>query len=719
MKKQIKLSRIHCAGCAEALEQKINEIENVQNASIDFSSKTIFYESDKHKDDKIVQDAIVSVVKKFDHTIQIVDQSDQDKLEKMEKLKKCWDIAKIFVCIVFAVAGIFVPKSVMWLKVALYVISYLVVGYEVLLSAIANLFKGKVFDENFLMSVATIGAFSICEFIEAIAVMLFYNVGEFLEGLAVEKSKKRIKNLLLIKPESANLVIGETEQVVQVSCVKEGSIIRIKPGEKVPLDCIVIEGHSYLNTAVITGESAEKFVSIGNEILSGSINVDGVLLCKVLRTEEDSTATKIIRLVESANKSRAKTERFITKFSKIYTPIVVGLAVMLAVVPVLFGGDFNVWLYRALTFLVVSCPCALILSIPLGYFAGLGASARKGVLVKGATYLERLAKTDTVVFDKTGTLTHGEFEVSEIYSTESSSREEVLELIAYAESFSNHRIAKSIVKAYGKSINTAWVSEYQEIAGKGIVAELFNEMCYVGNSALLKEHNIVFEEADKAGTVVYIAKSGVYLGYVLITDKIKEDSKDAVLQLKQNQIKTVCMFTGDNSKIAITVGEELGIDKCYYELLPEQKVEKLKELEGAENVVFVGDGINDAPAISTASVGVCMGGVGSDSAIETADVVLMTDSPKQLVDAIKIAKKTQKIITENIVFIMLIKVAVLILSACGISGMWLAIFADVGVCLLAVLNSLRSLIPPKDKTVEGKLIADKSGMGENQGKVKV
>lgn len=702
MKKQIKLSRIHCAGCAEALEQKINEIEEVESASIDFSTKTIIYEAGRrHGQEKEIRDKIIDVVKKFDHTIQIVEEDDE-KQAKKEKIHKIVDISKIFVCIALAVVGFVLPEKIMWLKITLYVLAYLCVGYEVLISAFLNLFKGKLLDENFLMTVATIGAFAVQEYVDAIAVMLFYSIGEFLEGVAVEKSKKRIKSLLLVKAETANVVTSEGEQTIDVSLVKEGATIRIKAGEKVPLDCVVLEGSSYLNTSAVTGESKELFVENGAEILSGSINGEGVILCQVIRAEEDSTVTKIIKLVENANKNKAKTERFITKFAKIYTPIVVGLAVLLACIPPIFGQPFNVWLYRALTFLVVSCPCALILSIPLGYFAGLGSSARKGVLIKGATHLETLAKADTVIFDKTGTLTYGDFEVSEIYATEDSSKEEVLELIAYAESFSNHRIAKSIVKAYQKDINTAWVEEYKEIAGKGVKCTLFNEECIVGNASLLKENGIVFEEADKPGTVIYIAKSGTYLGYVLIVDKEKEDSGLAIKMLKENGIKTVCMFTGDNEKVASAVSKDLGIDKTFAGLLPEQKVEKISAIENAKTVVFVGDGINDAPALATASVGVSMGGVGSDAAIETADVVLMTDNPKQLVDAVKIAKKTRKITMENIVFIMAIKVAVLALSAFGLASMWLAIFADVGVCLLAVLNSLRVLILPKDKTEKAK-----------------
>lgn len=694
MKKQIKLSRLHCAGCAEALEQKINQIEEIKSATIDFSNKTVNFETESEEVEEI-QNKVIETIKKFDSSIKIIDTAEEEKEAKKEKIHKIIDISKIFICIALTVAAILIPSTTEWLKITLFVLAYVVIGYEILISAVLNIFKGKLLDENFLMSIATVGALALQKYTEAIMVMLLYSIGEFLEGLAVERSKKRIKSLLLVKADTANLITNDGEIVVDVKNVKKESLIRIKPGEKVPLDCVVLEGTSYLNTAAITGESKELFVEPNSEILSGSINGDGVLVCKVLKEEHESTVTKIINLVEKANKSKAKTERFITKFAQIYTPIVVGLAVLLAVVPLFFGQSFTTWLYRALVFLVVSCPCALVISIPLGYFAGLGSAARLGVLIKGATHIETLADVKTVIFDKTGTLTYGDFEVSEIYATESSSKEEVLELIAYAESFSNHRIALSVVKAYGKSINTAWVEEYKEIAGKGVVATLFGEQCVVGNKKLLDENNIKFEEADKPGTVIYIAKNGTYLGYVLITDKIKEDSKESIALLKDLGIKTVCMFTGDNEKVAGSVSKELLIDKCSSGLLPEQKAEQISKIENSGKVVFVGDGINDAPALATADVGVSMGGVGSDAAIEAADVVLMTDNPKQLCDAIAVAKKTKKITVENITFIMLVKVAVLVLSALGISGMWLAIFADVGLCLLAVLNSLRALIIPR------------------------
>lgn len=694
MKKQIKLTRIHCAGCAINLEDKIKEVEGVESASIDFLSKTVTIEIPSKGSQEII-DRVEKTITSFDSSIKIVDTSEEEKQEKREKAKKIIDISRVCLAVVLTVVAYFVP--IKWLSITLFSMAYLLAAYEIIINAFANIIKGKMLDENFLMVIATIGALVLEEYIEAIAVVLLYTIGEFLEKLAVEKSRRRVKSLLSIKAEVANLVNYDEEMQVSLDVVKVNDIIRIKAGEKVPLDCVVIEGSSSLNMAAITGESKEKFVSVGDELLSGSINVDGVLMCRVTKTEKESTITKIINLVENATSSKAKTERFITKFAKWYTPIVVGVAVLLAVIPWVCGLDFNTWIYRALTFLVVSCPCALVISIPLGYFAGIGASARHGILVKGASFIDLLAQVDTVVFDKTGTLTYGDFEVSKIHAEENTSEDEVLELVAYAESFSNHRIAKSIVKEYGKSINTAWVNDYKEIAGLGVEVELFNEECLVGNAELLRRHNIIFEEANEVGTIVYLAKSNEYMGYVIVEDKIKEDSFSVVEALKTARVNTVSMFTGDNEEIASKVANDLGLDSYYAGLMPEGKVEKLKEIASKGKVAFVGDGINDAPVLASVDVGVSMGGVASDVAVETADVVLMTDKPSQLADAIKISKKTKSIIMQNIIFILLTKVVVMVLSALGISGMWLAIFADVGVCLLAVLNSLRAMIVKKPK----------------------
>ncbi len=695
MKKEIQLSRIHCVGCAVNLEDKVREVEGVKSAVVDFAAKKVIVEADG-KEIKEVVKRVEKCITKFDSSIRIVDTSQREKAEKREKFQKWFGLAKIIFAGVLTLVGYLLPAKIEWLKITLYMLAYVSVGLDVLYAAAKNIIHGKMLDENFLMSVATIGALCLQQWIEAIAVMFLYSIGEFFQELAVGRSRKRVQSLLKIKAECANKVVDGGEEVVSLDSLKVGDIIRIKAGEKVPLDCKVLEGQSYLNMAAITGESREVFVKQGDELLSGCINGEGVLLASITKTEKDSTVTKIVEMVENATKTKAKTEKFITKFAKWYTPIVVGVAVLLAVVPWLCGQAFSVWLYRALTFLVVSCPCALIISIPLGYFAGIGAEAHNGVLIKGSTYLEMLAKVSTVAFDKTGTLTEGNFVVDKVFAKKGTTQKEVLELVAYAESFSNHRIAKSIVAAFEKPINTAFVEDYTERAGLGVEVTLFGELCVVGKAELLKEHEIKFEEAEEVGTVVYLAKSGKYMGYVRVSDKIKEDSFSVVEKLKACGVKTVTMFTGDNEDVANSVANELNLDAYYAGLLPEGKVESLKEIKKEGTMAFVGDGINDAPVLASVDVGISMGGVGSDVAIEASDVVIMTDQPSKVADAIKIAKKTRKVIYENVIGILLVKVAVLILSAFGLSGMWLAIFADVGLSLLAVLNSLRAMIY-KDK----------------------
>lgn len=693
MKKELKLSQIHCAGCAANLEAKVKEVKGVKNASLDFISKTLSLdvESKTHKE---ILENVEKAIRKFDSSVKIVNDEEEDKLKKQEKIAKIVEFSRLALSLILLVVAICVSKN-FYLGLGFYIASYLIAGYAVIWSAIKNIFKGKMLDEKFLMVIATIGAFALKEFTEAVAVMLFYLIGEILEELAVEKSTKRIKSLFEIKSQTANLVLGNDEIIVELSKVKVNDIIRIKPGEKVPLDCKVVEGNSYINTAAITGESGEIYVEQGKEILSGSINCDGVLLCRVIRAEKDSTVSKIINLVENATKKKAKTERFITKFAKWYTPIVVLIAVGLAVIPWACGLDFSTWFYRALVFLVVSCPCALIVSVPLSYFAGIGASARNGILIKGASYIELLANASAVIFDKTGTLTYGDFEVNYIYADKKTTKDEVLEFIAYAESFSNHRIAKSIVKSYQKQINTAWISDYQELAGKGIKANIFGEECLVGNETLLKENNIKYKKAQEVGTIVYLVKNKKFMGYVIVGDKLKPESYEIANELK-GLVETISMFTGDNESVAEEVSKKLGFTSYYANLLPQDKVERLNDLKQQnKSLIFVGDGINDAPVLATVDVGVSMGGVSSDIAIEASDVVLMTDQPTKVAESILIAKKTKKIVTQNIIFTLFIKVLVLILSAVGISGMWLAIFADVGVCLIAVLNSLRAMIVPK------------------------
>jgi len=701
MRKEIRLSRIHCAGCAVNLEDKIMEIDGVESVSIDFEKKIV--KVNVKSSDVIKQ--IENCITKFDGSIKIIEESDAEKQEKRDKIKKIVDLCRIALSLMLALVGYILSDKMEWLKISLYIFAYVIIACEVVYVAFRNIIKGKMLDENFLMFIATVGALVLSEFIEAIAVMLLYMIGEVLEGIAVDSSRRKVKSLLDIKPNNATIVKDSGDLLVPVGIVKVNEIIRIKPGERIPLDCEVIDGKSSVNTATVTGESKEIFVKSGDQILSGCINIDGVLTCKVLKNEKDSTVTKIVELVERATNNKAKTEKFITKFAKWYTPIVVGIAIALALFPPLFGLDLKTWIYRALVFLVVSCPCALVISVPLGYFAGIGAAARKGILVKGASFIDALAKVDTVVFDKTGTLTYGDFEVSYVHAEENSTKEEVLELIAYAESFSNHRIAKSIVKKYDKSINTAWVDNYKELAGLGVSVTLFNEDCLVGNAELMKENCIDFNPAKEVGTVVYLAKSGEYMGYVIVSDKIKEDSYNAVSALKSVGVETISMFTGDNEDVAKLVAKDLGLNTYYAGLLPDGKVEKLKELTANGKTAFVGDGINDAPVLASVDVGVSMGGVASDIAIEASDVVLMTDKPSQLSDAIQISKKTKSIILENIIFILVTKIVVMVLSAFGYSGMWLAIFADVGVCLLCVLNSLRAMRSLKNKQL--KLKSDK------------
>ena len=583
------------------------------------------------------------------------------------------------------------------IQIVLYVLSYLIVGFEVLKKAVINIFHGEFFDENFLMSIATIGAFAIQEFPEAVAVMLFYQVGEYFQSYAVKKSRKSIASLMDIRPDYANVKIDGKLEKKSPEEVKIGDTIVVKPGEKVPLDGIVMEGTSMLDTAALTGESVPREVNINDKILSGCINLNGVLEVKVEKEFGESTVSKILDLVENATNKKAKTENFITKFSKYYTPIVVFLALIIALIPpMVTKTDMLDWVYRALTFLVVSCPCALVISVPLSFFSGIGAASKKGILVKGSNYLELLSKTEIAVFDKTGTLTEGVFDVQKIANEKQISQEELLELAAYCESYSNHPISHSIQKAYGKEIDKKRISDSKEVAGKGIISKIDEKQVVCGNIKLMKELNLEnVKPVEEMGTVVYVAIDKQYAGYILISDKIKEDSKKAIQELKQAGVKKTVMLTGDNKDVAEKVNQELKLDEVYSELLPADKVNKLEELlknkdENAK-LAFVGDGINDAPVLARADIGIAMGGLGSDAAIEAADIVIMTDEPSKIATAMKISRKTLKIVYQNITFALIVKIGVLILSAFGLASMWAAVFADVGVTVLAVLNSFRAL----------------------------
>jgi len=583
-----------------------------------------------------------------------------------------------------------------WLQIALFIISYIIVGGDVVKRAVKNIFKGQVFDENFLMSIATIGAFFIGEYPEGVAVMLFYQVGELFQSYAVGKSRKSIASLMDIRPDYANVKKGDELVKVDPDEVQIGDIIVIKAGEKIPLDGKVIEGSSMIDTSALTGESVPREVEVGSDILSGCININGVITAEVTKEFGESTVSKILDLVENASSKKSNSEQFITKFARYYTPVVVIIAVFLAIIPplVIDGATFSDWIYRALAFLVVSCPCALVISIPLSFFGGIGGASKKGVLVKGSNYLEALAETEIVVFDKTGTLTKGVFNVQEIHP-EGVSKEELLELTAHAESYSNHPISLSLKRAYSKEIDNGRISDVEEISGHGVIATVDGKKVMAGNIKLMKMMDIPYFKGELIGTIVHVAVNNKYIGYIVIADEVKEDSAQAIKELKAANIKQTVMLTGDNKSIGSKVAKELGLDKVYAELLPADKVEKLEEIflqkSKKGKLAFVGDGINDAPVLARADIGIAMGGLGSDAAIEAADVVIMTDEPSKIATTMKISKKTLKIAHQNIVFAIGIKIIVLILSAFGITTMWAAIFADVGVTIIAVLNAFRAL----------------------------
>lgn len=601
----------------------------------------------------------------------------------------------IISAILFAI-GLLVPFSNEWITKGIYIVAYLIVGLEIIIEAIKNIFKGEVFDEHFLMAVATIGAFAIGEFPEAVAVMLFYQIGELFQDYAVDKSKESITNLMDIRPDVAVVKRNGKLETVKPETVKIGEEIVVKPGEKIPLDGTIIDGSSMLDTSALTGESVPRSAKTGEKVLSGCINQSGVLTIKVEKEFGESTVSKILDLVENASNKKSKSENFITKFAKIYTPTVVGIAVLLAIIPpfLLNWGSFSEWLERALTFLVVSCPCALVISIPLGFFGGIGGASRKGVLIKGSNYLELLSKTDIFVFDKTGTLTEGVFEVQKINPVDIS-EEELLKIAAHAESYSNHPISASIKKAYQKEINQEIIGKTEEISGKGIVSQIENKTVVIGNHKIMQEKGIEYKECNDIGTILYVAINNKFAGSIVIADKIKEDAKQTIQGLKRNNVSKTVMLTGDKKEIAEKVAKQIEIDEVYTDLLPDQKVEKVEELMKQKTekgkLAFVGDGINDAPVLAISDIGIAMGGLGSDAAIEAADIVIMNDKPSKILEAIKISNKTMRIVKQNIIFAISVKILVLILGACGIATMWEAVFADVGVSFIAILNSLRAL----------------------------
>ena len=687
---QLTLEGLNCANCARKIEEKVGKMEGVKESNLNFTTTTLNVKLER----KVKEEHAINEIKKIVEALEPHVKVEKKVSGKTNVQRAKFEVKPTLIIgtILYLIAVIGDFKGA--LALILFVASYLLIGGKVVLTAIKNIARGQLFDENFLMTVATIGAFSISEYPEAVAVMLFYEIGETIQGYAVNKSRSSISSLMDIRADYANIIIDGKEKKVSPETVKVEDIILVKPGEKIPLDGIVVEGESFVDTSALTGESVPRKIAVNDEILSGGINTNGVLKVKVTKKFGESTVSRILEMVENAASKKANTEKFITKFAKVYTPIVVGLAILIAVVPSIFIKDalFSTWLYRALVFLVVSCPCALVVSVPLGFFAGIGGASKKGVLVKGSNYLELLKDLETVVFDKTGTLTEGVFTVTEI-NTNNIQKEKLIEVAAMAESFSNHPIAISIIKEYGKEIDKEVIEEYEEIAGHGIKAVINNEEILIGNAKLMNQFNISYNEVDSIGTVVYCAINGEFKGSIVISDKIKENADEALINLKAAGVKKTVMLTGDNKKTAEKVGEKVNIDEVHSELLPLGKVKEVEKLLRASNknskLAFVGDGVNDAPVLARADIGIAMGGIGSDAAIEAADVVLMKDDINALVDAINVSKKTNKILWQNIIFALGVKIIVMVLGTFGIANMWTAVFADVGVTIIAIINSTR------------------------------
>lgn len=687
------VKNLDCANCANKIEAYVRKMDNIKDASMNFSQGVLFVElQDASRSEDTIK-AIMAVIPTLEDGV-TVEREKSTEEEKPSRMFSFQENARLYLGILLFAAAV-VLEAQSW-SVWLFLAAYVMAGGKVVYIALRNILKGEVFDENFLMSVATIGALAIGSYEEAVAVMIFYEIGEMFQSYAVNRSRKSISSLMNIRADYANLWKDGKEVRVSPEAVGLHDLIVIKPGERVPLDGVIVEGTSSLDTSALTGESLPRDVGVQDEVLAGVVNLSGVLKVEVSKAYGESTVSRILELVENASSKKAPMEKFITRFAKVYTPTVVFLAIALVVLPMLFIPDavFTDWLYRALTFLVVSCPCALVISVPLGMFAGIGAASKSGILIKGGNYLEALKDIDTVVFDKTGTLTKGVFTVTQIHAIQRS-EDELLEMAAYAENYSTHPIALSIRKAYAKTIDAERLSRYEEVAGNGIHVQLDQHELLVGNYKLMQANGITYEEHDALGTIVYIAVDGTYEGYIVIDDEIKETSKEAIASLKSSGVKKCVMLSGDRYKVGEHVASVLGLDEVHMQLLPADKVEKVEELLQQESehgkLAFVGDGINDAPVLARADIGVAMGGIGSDAAIEAADVVLMKDDPSALSTAIRIAGKTMQILWQNIVFSLGIKVVILILTAFGMANMWMGVFADVGVTLIAILNSMRAL----------------------------
>lgn len=705
VKREFELDGLDCSNCAMKIENNVKKIDGVSSCNVNFVTKTLSVITEKDMEEAVVKNTI-QMVNKLEPHVKVIDlthnhsHAEHNHSHGHDHSHSISGTNKLVTKLI--IAGILFLTAILdqfgtTISIVLFVAAYLVAGLEVVMSAIRNIVRGQLFDENFLMSVATIGAFIIGEYPEAVAVMLFYQIGELFQSIAVNRSRKSITDLMDIRPDFANLKMKNKVTRVSPDQVSIGDIIVVKPGEKVPLDGIVRKGNSSLDTSALTGESLPREVAVNDEVLSGFINRHGVIEVEVTKVFSESTVSKILDLVHNASNRKAPTENFITKFARVYTPIVVISAALIAIIPPLFigGANYGDWIYRALIFLVISCPCALVVSIPLGFFGGIGAASRNGILVKGSNFLEALNNVKYVVFDKTGTLTKGEFNVVEIVPTEKFNQEELLKTAAYAEKMSNHPIALSIQAKYQNEIKLAEISEYTEIPGHGIQVMINKETVLAGNKKLMKMYDINYLEPNEIGTVVHLAKNNTYMGYLVIADEVKGDSQKAISSLRKLGIKKSIMLTGDAKSVADSIAEKLQLDDVYAELLPHEKVDKFelieKQKQPKEKTIFVGDGINDAPVLARADVGIAMGGLGSDAAIEAADIVIMNDEPSKIADAIIIAKRTRKIVWQNIAFALAVKGFFLLLGLFGIATMWEAVISDVGVTVLAVLNAMRVL----------------------------
>ena len=699
------LKGLDCPNCSAKIEKEVGELDGVTSSTVNLMNQTLTVQAGTSVAASLL-DTVTTIVHSHEPDVEVsekqleatapVKKDEKAAVYNDEDKKRTIRLAVGAVVYAIGMALTVFAKLPTLAELAFLIVAYVILGWDVVWQAVKNITRGQVFDEHFLMSVSTIGAFAIGEYPEAVAVMLFYQVGEFFQSLAVKRSRKSISDLMDICPDSATVKRNGVLQVVSPESVAVGEIIMVKPGEKIPLDGIVVDGESMLDTKALTGESVPRSIRKGDEALSGCINQSGLLTLKVTKSFGESTVSKITDLVENASARKAPTENFITTFARYYTPVVVGMAAVLAIIPPLvLGGGWSEWLRRGFVFLIVSCPCALVISIPLTFFGGIGAASKRGVLVKGSNYLEALNKVSVVVFDKTGTLTKGVFEVANIIPAAGYQKEQVLEYAAQAESYSNHPIAKSILATYGKPIDQKQFSDFEEISGHGISVMVQGKKVLAGNSKLMESEKIAYAACDAAGTKFYVAADGSYVGCILIADEVKPDSKCAIAELKKIGVEKTVMLTGDDERIGKSVADELGLDAYYAQLLPDQKVEKLEMLDKQKRqgskLAFVGDGINDAPVLARADVGIAMGGLGSDAAIEAADVVLMTDEPSKLVEAIDVAKATKRIVMQNIVIALGIKSVFLVLGALGMAGMWEAVFGDVGVTIIAVLNAMRIL----------------------------